>query len=117
MRNTLYIINPAGHGGTGIEIWERFKSAFPETIRPENVAVTTRPGHAREIAASADGYETLAAAGGDGTVGEVMTAIMSRGAADIDGDLYGVTPVVFTVCPGAITILTPNASNQGSDHE
>ena len=26
---------------------------------------------------------------------------------ELDGDLYGVTPAVFEVCPGAIRILTP----------
>jgi diacylglycerol kinase (ATP) len=27
---------------------------------------------------------------------------------ELDGDLYGLTPVVFTVCPQAMNILTPN---------
>lgn len=83
MARTLYIINPAGHGGAGIKAWEKFESSYPDKIPAGDVIVTERPGHAREIARSADGYEILAAAGGDGTVGEVITAIMSRKASDV----------------------------------
>ena len=83
MSKTLYIINPAGHGGAGIKAWERFKSIYPDEIPAEDVLFTLRPGHAREIALSANRHETLAVVGGDGTVGEVMTAIMFREACDI----------------------------------
>ena len=83
MSKTLYIINPAGHGGAGIKAWERFKSIFPDEIPAKDALFTQRPGHAREIALSANRHETLAVLGGDGTVGEVMTAIMTREAPDI----------------------------------
>jgi len=78
----LYIINPAGHGGAGVKAWEEFESIYPDKIPQEDILVTERPGHAREIALSAKGYETLAVVGGDGTVGEVMTAIMFREVSD-----------------------------------
>ena len=52
---TLYIINPAGHGGAGIKAWEEFESNYPDRIPREDVIITERPGHAREIAVSADG--------------------------------------------------------------
>lgn len=83
MSKTLYIINPAGHGGAGSKAWERFKSMYPEEIPAEDVLFTQQPGHAREVALSASGHDTLVAVGGDGTVGEVMTAIMSREASDV----------------------------------
>lgn len=83
MSKTLYIINPAGHGSAGIKAWERFKSIYPDEIPAEDVLFTQHPGHAREIALSADRRETIAVVGGDGTVGEVMTAIMTREASDI----------------------------------
>lgn len=79
MSDALYIINPAGHGGAGIKAWEAFSALWPHPIDPKNAIVTERPGHAREIASSAEGYETLVAVGGDGTVGEVISGIMSRG--------------------------------------
>ncbi len=43
-----------------------------------DLAQTERPGHAIELAASAvrEGYETIVSAGGDGTIGEVVTGMM-----------------------------------------
>jgi diacylglycerol kinase (ATP) len=78
MSKILYVINPAGHGGAGINVWERVQSEWPDRIDPEDVHFTERQGHAREIAAAAEGYDILAAIGGDGTVGEIMTGIMSQ---------------------------------------
>ena len=80
MSKTLYIINPAGHGGAGMEAWEQFRALWPGEIEAEDVITTERPGHALEIATSASGYDALVAVGGDGTVGEVISGIMdSRG--------------------------------------
>lgn len=78
MKNVLYIINPAGHGGAGLKAWNEFKSLWPNEINSTDIIITKRPGHAREIAMTADGYQIIAAVGGDGTVGEVMSAIMDR---------------------------------------
>jgi diacylglycerol kinase (ATP) len=78
MGDTLYIINPVGHGGAGIKAWDRFQTLWPDPVDPEDAIVTQRPGHAREIAFSAEGYDKLAAVGGDGTVGDVVSGIMDR---------------------------------------
>jgi diacylglycerol kinase (ATP) len=78
MRKILYVINPAGRGGAGVKVWERVQATWSDPIPSEDVHVTKRQGHAREIAAAAEGYDILAAIGGDGTVGEVMTGIMSQ---------------------------------------
>jgi len=78
MSKCLYIINPAGHGGKGIRAWDTFKTLWAEPINPEHVVVTEKPGHAREIAASAEGVDTFIAVGGDGTIGEVISGIMER---------------------------------------
>ena len=77
MSNILYIINPAGHGGAGKKVWERMQSTLPDRIDPDDVHFTERQGHAREIAAAAEGYDIVAAVGGDGTVGEVLSGIMA----------------------------------------
>jgi diacylglycerol kinase (ATP) len=76
--NTLYIINPAGRGGTGTKAWEEFKTLWSDRIDPKHTIVTERPGHAREIAASAEGYDIFVAVSGDGTAGEIMSGIMER---------------------------------------
>ncbi len=72
----LYIINPAGRGGAGSKAWEKFRALWPDEIEAEHAIVTKKLGHALEIATSADGYDVLAAVGGDGTVGEIMSGIM-----------------------------------------
>ncbi|MFH5804799.1 diacylglycerol/lipid kinase family protein [Alienimonas sp. DA493] len=60
------------------------------TLRP-----TARPGHAAELAADAlrEGFDTVAAAGGDGTVHEVADGLLR--AADQDGS----APPIFAVAP------------------
>ena len=78
MDDTLYIVNPAGLGGSGVKAWDAFQAAWPEPIAPEQVVFTERPGHAREIAESTRGHGIYAAVGGDGTVGEVMSGISDR---------------------------------------
>jgi diacylglycerol kinase (ATP) len=78
MSSVLYIINPAGHGGAGTKAWEEFKTSWSDPIDPRHVIVTQRPGHARKIAASTEGYDILAAVGGDGTVGEILSGIMAH---------------------------------------
>lgn len=76
MNNILYIINPAGNGGAALKAWESFKACCKEPTDPECVAFTNHPGHARELAAGGNGYDVIVAAGGDGTVGEVICGIM-----------------------------------------
>jgi len=78
MGNILYVVNPAGHGGAGIKVWEQFASKWSDRIDSRDVHFTERQGHAREIAASAEGYDIVTAIGGDGTVGEILSGIMDR---------------------------------------
>lgn len=78
MNDALYLVNPAGHGGSGIRTWEEFKAQWADPIDPEDVIVTERAGQAREISASRDDRQILVAVGGDGTVGEIMSGIMDR---------------------------------------
>jgi len=74
----LYIVNPAGNGCAGMKVWKIFKSSRAEPIDSAHVMITERPGHAREIAESCNGYDIIAAVGGDGTVGEVISGIMDK---------------------------------------
>lgn len=78
MGNTFFVINPAGHGGTGLSTWEAFQARWPERVDPDDAVVTEHAGHARELAAGVEGYDTLAVVGGDGTVGDVATGILDR---------------------------------------
>ena len=78
MARALYVINPAGHGGTGLSAWEDFGALWPKPIDPNHVVVTERRGHARQIAASSADYDTIVAVGGDGTANEVLSGILDR---------------------------------------
>jgi YegS/Rv2252/BmrU family lipid kinase len=75
MNKTLFIINPAGNGGAGIRVWDIFKKLWNEAIDEKDVIFTERPLQAVEIASSAEGYDIVAAVGGDGTVNEVMEGV------------------------------------------
>jgi diacylglycerol kinase (ATP) len=79
MGKVLYIINPAGHGGAGMETWAAFNEAWGEPIATGDSRVTEGPGHARALAADATGYAVIAAVGGDGTVSEVISGVLDRG--------------------------------------
>lgn len=113
MGDVLYVINPAGHGGAGTKTREVFQQSWTQPIDPDDVIVTQRPGHAREIATSAARYTTIAAVGGDGTVGEIMSAIMDRGDPDLrlaiipagTGNMSTLIPGVLACEPGTIKAL------------
>ncbi len=72
----LAVVNPrARHGETGklLPALEELLSAVDhETV------ITKDAGHATEIAATAEGFETVAAVGGDGTAHEVLNGLMRR---------------------------------------
>lgn len=78
MGKILYIINPAGSGGQGTRAWKSFLAQWPEKIDQKNIFFTEHPGDGRKIAKASGNYEILAAVGGDGTVGEVLSGIMER---------------------------------------
>lgn len=85
------ILNPASDQGRAIheqEKIERLAIAHSEA----DVVLTERRGHATELARQAvlDGYDLVVAAGGDGTVHEVLNGIMHEGKA---GAMLGVIPI------------------------
>ena len=78
MGSTLYIVNPAAHGGSRVGAWDRFRSQWPDEIDPADVRRTEGPEHATRIAAECEGCDVIAAVGGDGTVNEIVQGIMDR---------------------------------------
>jgi len=78
MAKILYIVNANPFRGHGSEMWRRFCSVWPEKIEPEDVIMTKRSGHAREIAARSKEYDIIASFGGDGTASDILSGIMER---------------------------------------
>lgn len=80
----MMIVNPVAHSGVEPqqrearqeEVFAQLKSALP--LDSINQSETKHPGHGRELAeeAARTGYDYIFAAGGDGTVNEVLNGIM-----------------------------------------
>ena len=84
MQDILVILNPAARSERAKAAWRRIEKLPNCTMR-----VTSGPGDARAVAESAvkEGFKTIVAAGGDGTVNEVVNGIVG---ADVS---LGILPV------------------------
>jgi len=78
MARILFIVNPAALGGQGLQAWERFRAQWPDPVDLDDAVITHGPDHATDLAAAAEGYETLVAVGGDGTAREAVVGLMAR---------------------------------------
>lgn len=73
----LLIANPAAkHGVTG-EMLPAVRTLF-DGVAEYDLVTSSEPQHALELARDAQGYDTIVAVGGDGTVHEVLGGIMAR---------------------------------------
>ena len=77
--STLLIANPAARHGETAKLLPVVEQLLCNL--PHDLVVTERAGHATILAAAAAGYELVVAAGGDGTVHEVLNGLMSIPAA------------------------------------
>lgn len=73
MHSTIVILNPAARG----ERATRLRARVEQLVDGAILRCTSRRGHAESLAreAAADGFERIIAAGGDGTVNEVVNGI------------------------------------------
>lgn len=80
MKNKEYffIVNPAAGGGRKMEVIAEIEAFFQERKLDFEIVLTKAPKHATELAKKAanDGYKTIVAVGGDGTVNEVVNGIV-----------------------------------------
>ncbi len=76
--NILLIINPNASKGKGKNKARKIKDIFSRHGRNCTIAYTSGKGHAEKLARSGveSGFRTIIAAGGDGTVNEVINGIM-----------------------------------------
>ncbi len=72
---TLVVVNPTARHGVTQSLVPLVTSLLDGNLDYDMV-LTEHPGHAVDLAASADRYDTVIAVGGDGTVHEVLNGIM-----------------------------------------
>jgi len=79
LNNTIVILNPAARS----ERARRWRSRVETVARGATICATSRSGEAESMArhAAAEGFEIIVAAGGDGTVNEVVNGIAGTSAA------------------------------------
>ena len=77
---TLIIANPTAQSGAAHEVAERLQRFLDMTARASqfDLVLTERMGHAKELAAQAQGYRTVIALGGDGVIHEVVNGLMTQ---------------------------------------
>ena len=77
---TLIIANPAAQSGAAREVAERLQRFLDMTARASqfDLVLTERMGHAKKLAAQAQGYRTVIALGGDGVIHEVVNGLMAQ---------------------------------------
>jgi YegS/Rv2252/BmrU family lipid kinase len=76
------IVNPMARKGRSGRDWQRLQAALQRQLGPFDAALTDAPGAGTHLARQAirDGYDTLVAVGGDGTINEVVNGAMIDGA-------------------------------------
>lgn len=77
MNKTLVILNPAARGERALRFHDKVRSVCGGA----EIRLTSQPGDARRLASEgvAEGFETVVAAGGDGTINEVVNGVAGSG--------------------------------------
>lgn len=86
---TLIILNPVAGHGRSLALRPQVEYRLKKNGVEFETVLTERPGHALELAADAyqNGYRTIAAMGGDGTLSEVVNGMFTRYDGRIPEDL------------------------------
>ena len=87
------IVNPAAANGAVGKNWPRIRDFLQAERAKFDAVLTEEPGHATQLARQAldDGYRTIVAVGGDGTVNEVINGLVEEGSVDPEVTL-GIIP-------------------------
>lgn len=75
---TLLIANPAAQNGHGAQAAAHAQEVLQRSHTDITLVLTERPEQAIELAAQADGFDSVVALGGDGVVHEVANGLMQR---------------------------------------
>jgi diacylglycerol kinase (ATP) len=79
LKDTLIILNPAARGARG----QRLRAQVEKLARGTTICATSTAGEAEALArnAVAEGYERIVAAGGDGTINEIVNGMAGHNVA------------------------------------
>jgi len=96
MKPIRVILNPEAGHGSGAKLLPAIEAALARHALEHDLVRTGHPGHAIELTAQAiqDGVELIVAAGGDGTLNEVVNALMQSKLAG------GRQPTLGVLCAG-----------------
>lgn len=88
-KDYFFIVNPAAGRGKKLKVLPEIEAFFRKRNLDFQMVLTKAPKHAKEIAKKAvkDGYKTIVAVGGDGTINEVLSGIAGH---DV---LLGIVPI------------------------
>ena len=80
-QRSLFIVNPVAAGGKTGSVWPEIEKELRSLGLDFDFHFTEAPNHATELAREGleQGYETMVAVGGDGTVNEVINGLMPPG--------------------------------------
>ena len=95
MTDIKVIFNPTADKGAAIHRLEDVSSRLNKLGLSYDITITEHPWHAAEITrkAVADGYKTVVAVGGDGTINEVLNGLMIARQEKIGDAVMGVLPI------------------------
>jgi len=89
------ILNPAAGHGNGLRALPLVKQTLDQLHLDYDLVLTERSGQGIELArqAAGDGYDVVVAAGGDGTINEVVNGLMAVKLAGDQPPVLGVLPI------------------------
>ena len=74
----LLLMNPSSHGGRGKRLWKRLFSALDHYGAEYEKHILSSIEEAYELARAAEGYDAVAAVGGDGTINAVAAGVLAN---------------------------------------
>ena len=82
LKTVKIIVNPAAGAGKTGRLWPRIMGLLEKHGISFEHDITSAPGHAVELAkdAARNGFETVVAVGGDGTINEIVNGLYAAGA-------------------------------------
>jgi len=101
-------MNPTSRSGKGQQLWPLWAAELRRKGVPFESTITSGPGDAFQICKHSKGAQTLVAAGGDGTINEVLDGIIQSGNPSLQmGILYAGTSPDFCRLHGIPTDPIP----------